>query len=100
MARPARAIVIHPEDNVATALEPIPAGGRATAARDGKRQTVKVTDEIPTGHKFSLGPIARGEAVIKYGESIGRATADIPPGRHVHTHNLESERGRGDRPEL
>jgi hypothetical protein len=34
--------------------------------------------------------------VIKYGSPIGLATAEIPAGAHVHTHNLASTRGRGD----
>jgi galactarate dehydratase len=32
--------------------------------------------------------IARGESVIKFGQIIGRATAPIAPGAHVHEHNL------------
>jgi altronate dehydratase small subunit len=34
--------------------------------------------------------------VRKYGEDIGLATVKINPGDHVHTHNIESQRGRGD----
>ena len=33
---------------------------------------------------------------MKYGQPIGRATAAIAPGEHVHVHNIESLRGRGD----
>jgi hypothetical protein len=33
---------------------------------------------------------------VKYGSSIGTATADIPAGAHVHTQNVASTRGRGD----
>lgn len=43
-----------------------------------------------TGHKHARVPIRAGEAVIKYGEVIGRATADIAVGEHVHTHNLKT----------
>ncbi len=35
----------------------------------------------------------------KYGQVIGRATKDIEAGGHVHVHNLESTRGRGDKAE-
>ena len=42
--------------------------------------------------------IPAGESVIKYGNPIGVATAAIPPGAHVHTHNVSSARGRGDLP--
>ncbi len=48
------------------------------------------TGEIPAGHKFALRDIPKGEYVIKYGEIIGRATADIKKGEWVHTHNVQS----------
>ena len=36
------------------------------------------------------------ETLMKYGESIGRASRDIQKGDYVHVHNLEAMRGRGD----
>lgn len=48
------------------------------------------TETIPAGHKFALRPIKCGEYVIKYGEIIGKATADIAEGEWVHTHNVKS----------
>ena len=53
-------------------------------------------DDIAYGHKIALEAISAGDTVRKYGLSIGRATKDIQVGEHVHTHNVESERGRGD----
>ena len=85
-------IVISAGDNVATALEALDAG--RVLARDGGELTVR--DAIPRGHKVALARIPVGSAVIKYGSSIGIATADIQPGAHVHTHNVSSARGRGD----
>jgi altronate hydrolase len=84
-------IVISPADNVATALDALEPG--CVLADAGG---VTVRDAIPRGHKIALRPIPAGSAVVKYGSSIGTATADIPPGAHVHTHNLASGRGRGD----
>ena len=37
-----------------------------------------------------LADIPAGSPVIKYGEPIGTACADIPQGAHVHTHNLKT----------
>ena len=37
--------------------------------------------------------------IRKYGQVVGRATADIRTGDHVHVHNVEALRGRGDIPE-
>jgi altronate dehydratase len=82
-------IVISDRDNVATALEAL-AVGRAVSPN------LTVTEAIPRGHKIALCAIADGTSVIKYGNPIGVATADIPAGAHVHTHNLSSARGRGD----
>lgn len=48
------------------------------------------TETIPAGHKFALKDIKKGEYIVKYGEVIGRATADIKKGEWVHTHNVKS----------
>jgi altronate dehydratase small subunit len=90
------AIRIHPDDNVATALAPI-ARGKRVSVQDGNRTlNLVVRDEILAGHKFSLASIRRGDRIVKYGETMGKASAAIAPGRHVHVHNVQSLRGRGD----
>ena len=53
-------------------------------------------DDIAYGHKIALMDITSGDTVLKYGLSIGSASCDIKAGDHVHTHNVESNRGRGD----
>ena len=92
-----KAIVISEQDNVATLIAGGEAGhetGLAGAVSDG---AITLVSEVPAGHKVATSPIAKGEQVIKYGHAIGSATADIRPGEHVHVHNMESNRGRGDR---
>lgn len=81
-----RAIRIHGNDNVAVALEPIPAG---TVCNIGDIQ-VCLTEQIPMGHKFAIAEIPEGSAVIKYGWPIGHAVCTIPCGAHVHTMNLRT----------
>lgn len=88
-------LVISERDNVATALEPLEPG-RTVPVNGG---SVTVIERIPSGHKIALAAIGQGQPVIKYGSSIGTATAPIPQGAHVHTHNVASGRGRGDMPE-
>src|SRR3989304_7146997 len=83
---------MHSDDDTALALRDLPAG--QTVVVDGRSITLR--QPVPCGHKIALRPIARGAQVRKYGQPIGRSTADIAPGEHVHTHNLESLRGRGD----
>jgi altronate hydrolase len=84
-------IVISDADNVATALEALEAGRILPEVG-----SVTVRETIPRGHKIAVRAIASGAAVLKYGSPIGVATADIPVGAHVHTHNVSSARGRGD----
>ncbi len=79
-------------DNVAVALRALDAG--EIVAAGGARVTVLVA--IPAGHKLALGEIPQGEVILKYGQVMGRATARILAGEHVHVHNVEGLRGRGD----
>jgi (2R)-sulfolactate sulfo-lyase subunit alpha len=53
---------------------------------------LKSLDAVPLGHKIALGDIKAGDAVIKYGNDMGRAVADIGRGHHVHVHNLKTKR--------
>jgi altronate dehydratase small subunit len=91
------AFIIDAKDNVATLF--IHHGSRGTKIRvqvDEKPLEIELKDNVPFAHKFAIRRIAKGEQVIKYGYSIGTATEDIEPGQHVHIHNTESNRGRGD----
>lgn len=45
---------------------------------------------LSDGHKYALRDIVKGENIIKYGNPIGHATADIKKGEHVHTHNVKT----------
>lgn len=75
-----KTIVITPQDSVGVALAPLKKGQLV--------EGVTLTEDIEKGHKFALKDIKSGEKVIKYGEVIGRATADIVPGEHIHSHNM------------
>lgn len=89
-----KAIIMAAGDSVATAI--VDLSEHNTIDRpDG--ESISLNAEIPFGHKIALAPISNGEAVRKYGEIIGTASEPIAPGEWVHTHNLESGRGRGDR---
>lgn len=90
------ALAIKPQDNVATAIRDIPAGKAAKVGIGEESVTITVDKDISFGHKFALRHIRSGEEILKYGTVIGRATQDIQPGQHVHVHNVESTRGRGD----
>ncbi len=83
-------IKINENDNVAVALEVIPAD--TTVSVDGTEVTTVM--EIPAGHKFALVDLAEGMPVIKYGFSIGNTTTAVKKGEWIHTHNLKT--GLGD----
>jgi hypothetical protein len=84
-------IVLHADDNVATALRTVPAGAVArVAGTRGALPDLEPVCEIPLGHKAALRPIAVGELVVKHGHPIGRATAGVAAGEHVHVHNVVS----------
>lgn len=85
-------IIASARDNVATAIIELVPGETV----DGG---AAVTRPVPAGHKVALRTIDAGAAVIKLGQPIGVATRSIPPGEHVHTHNLAFT-GRADRTEI
>ena len=71
---------IHADDNVAVALHPLAQGEQVAG--------IVLRSAIAQGHKFALTDIAAQSQVIKYGQPIGRAVADVRAGDHVHVHNL------------
>jgi altronate hydrolase len=75
-------IRLHPDDSVVVALKPLSRGQQIP------EENTVLLDDIPAGHKFSVRRIPEGGAVIKYGQIMGFASADIEQGRHVHTHNV------------
>lgn len=92
------ALWIAEADNTATMLRDAKAGERVSAAlADGSQaKAIVLQEDIGFGHKFALADIGEGQDVLKYGEVIGRTHCSIHAGQHVHVHNVESLRGRGD----
>lgn len=94
--QPKRALIMHPHDNVATAVEEIGSGETVAVPLAWNVLTLIASEAIPFGFKLALQEIPRGEIIRKYGETIGRATTVIAKGAMVHIHNLEGTRARGD----
>jgi altronate hydrolase len=80
-----RYVVVDEKDNVATVVETL-RKGEVIETDAGK---IRLLKDIPEGHKFALTKIPKGSYVVKYGEWIGRAKADIVAGDHAHVHNVE-----------
>jgi len=80
--------IVHPNDTVAVVNKSISKGENVTYIFGDKEITIKAMDDIPTYHKIAIKVVKKNNDVLKYGEVIGYATADIELGAHVHTKNL------------
>ena len=94
MKQKEKAVILNTKDNVATALMDLKAGASLQLNVGDKLLVIKLTADVPFGHKFSLAQIESSAPVIKYGEVIGTATSTINPGDYVHVHNVASTRGQ------
>jgi altronate dehydratase small subunit len=83
-----QAIVFDPGDNTAVALTNLAEGTELDLKAGSVSHHVKLVEPITYQHKFSVVPIKRGDRVLKYGQVIGEAIADIQSGEHVHIHNM------------
>lgn len=90
-----RALVMDPNDNVATTIDDIDKGETVVLDIGGEEVEVTVAENIPFGHKFALAKLPVGGKAIKYGEYIGMMTETAAEGALVHRHNLTGERVAG-----
>ena len=79
-----RGFRINPNDNVAIVLEAVEPGEQVQI----EDICVVAHQSVPMLHKMALEDIPLGQAVKKFGSSIGEASCDIAKGDHVHLHNL------------
>lgn len=91
------AIIANSKDNVVTVVQELKMGDVLKINGANGSINFEVTQDVPCFHKVALVDIQKGEEIVKYGEVIGDALEDIKKGQHVHVHNVESKRGRGDK---
>lgn len=77
----ADSITLHPTDNVSILTR------RAVAGSDPLGAGQALAASLSGGHKLARAAIPAGAPILKFGQIIGFATQDIPPGAHVHSHN-------------
>ena len=77
---------INPADNVAVALETLLPGEIISE----NQISIVVKEEIPVGHKVSLNALKINDNVVKYGNPIGHAVADISEGAWVNEKNIKT----------
>jgi galactarate dehydratase len=74
-----RYIRAHAGDNVAVVVNPggLPAGAKFASG-------LELTEAVPEAHKVALADIARGDAIVRYGVTIGYANRALARGSWVH----------------
>ena len=78
------AITIDPNDNLAVALINLTAGQDVTIGE----KTIRLEEDIPAKHKFTLEAFPKGHRATMYGVTVGVATQDIAKGGLISTGNL------------
>jgi altronate hydrolase len=78
-----RALKLDDADNVAIARDAL---AERTALDEFGGLVVRA--HIPAAHNIAIRRISAGEAVRRYGQTIGFAMLNVAPGDHVHTHDL------------
>ena len=90
-------IINQEKDTAAVVAGAVKKGDVVLCRRGGKIIEIPALEDIPIYHKISLKNMKKGEAVIKYGEAIGRLLEDVGCGGYIHIHNLgrmeEREKG-------
>ena len=84
------ALLMDLADNVVTCVNEVPAGEKVVYRKGAEVLTLTALENIPYCHKIALVDIAKGAEVIKYGESLGQTSENIPTGHWVAHHNLFS----------
>lgn len=78
-----KTIRLHTNDNVVVCREDIAAGTEIS------EEHLIAQEDIPMGYKMSTQEIKKGSPILKYNAIIGYARCDTPPGRMMHTQNIE-----------
>ena len=84
----------HPDTVGVVVVEGLTSGTEMLGVVTHDDSTLSLTArmDVPIGHKVALRAIKTGDTVVKYGQDIGRAVADIGEGEHVHVHNMKTKR--------
>ncbi|MEH0153118.1 altronate dehydratase family protein [Limibacter armeniacum] len=79
-----KAITIHPDDNLAVALNNLPKD--ASVSVNGNNYTLQ--ENITLKHKFALEDLAAGDELYMYGLVVGTANRPIQKGTAITTENV------------
>ena len=82
-----RALKIHQEDNIVVALDALQKDEQIVI----DNIQIRLKDNIPPKHKFSIIDLNKDDKVIMYGVLVGRATQFILKGEIISTENIQHE---------
>jgi altronate dehydratase small subunit len=91
-----RGLLLNQEDNVVNVLEEAMPNDVIQVSLGDQTTVIEAAERIPFGFKVAAKEIQANAPIIKYGQQIGFASADIQKGSLVHVHNMVGARGRGD----
>ena len=77
-------------DNVVTCVIEVFAGQDVVYRRNDQVCLLRAEENIPYCHKVALSDLNVGDAVVKYGELIGKTNQTIKKGHWVSHHNIYS----------
>jgi (2R)-sulfolactate sulfo-lyase subunit alpha len=82
------------EDDVGVAVRDLTVGEAVEGVYMDSDESVTLTlvSVVQLGHKVALRDMAEGHECREYNEVIGRVTAAVQLGEHVHVHNIRSAR--------
>lgn len=80
----------HPDDDVATLLDDLPAPATLRVLNCPTISCVEAIGPVRLGHKIALTDIGAGRPIVKHSVPIGTATRPIARGEWVHLHNCAS----------
>jgi altronate hydrolase len=81
----AKALQIHPDDDLIVALVNLSAGEPVNV----KGVTYHVTEDISAKHKFAARAFTQGECLTQYGITVAQALCDIPAGAAIDVDNVK-----------
>jgi altronate dehydratase small subunit len=84
-----RAFVLHPADNVATALDDLTVGP-VTLLGETTLPEAQCLEPVKFGYKIAITDIMPGDPVVKNNVVIAEAFLAIQKGNMVHLHNIRS----------
>ena len=86
------AVVLNPDDELATALRHLKIGDVARFRVGDQSFELIMKTDVALCHKFVICDVVAGQELRKYGEVVAGASEPIEAGAHAHIHNIISLR--------